>query len=152
MAAFGSVPGEIRTPDRRLRRALLYPAELLRHFTETFMYCMYLNPLNKTFIIIVGFQRKVNYFRINMYSFFFSYIAGLLPYVKTTGNHMELHFYSFPLKNFSPRKKVRFHKKQPNPLKGFGRFGSVPGEIRTPDRRLRRALLYPAELLRHFMI
>lgn len=25
------VPGEIRTPDRRLRRALLYPAELLGH-------------------------------------------------------------------------------------------------------------------------
>ena len=25
------VPGEIRTPDPRLRRALLYPAELLRH-------------------------------------------------------------------------------------------------------------------------
>ncbi len=24
-----NVPGEIRTPDRRLRRALLYPAELL---------------------------------------------------------------------------------------------------------------------------
>jgi hypothetical protein len=25
------VPGAIRTPDRRLRRALLYPAELLGH-------------------------------------------------------------------------------------------------------------------------
>ena len=25
------VPGEIRTPDPRLRRALLYPAELLGH-------------------------------------------------------------------------------------------------------------------------
>ncbi len=25
------VPGEIRTPDRRLRRPLLYPAELLGH-------------------------------------------------------------------------------------------------------------------------
>ncbi len=29
-------------------------------------------------------------------------------------------------------------------------FG-VPGRIRTCDRRLRRALLYPAELLRHYM-
>ena len=87
------------------------------------------------------------------YIIFFSYIAGLLPFEKTIGNHMELHFYSFPLKNISPRKRVRSHKKkQPNPLKGFGLFGSVPGEIRTPDRRLRRALLYPAELLRHFMI
>lgn len=27
----------------------------------------------------------------------------------------------------------------------------VPGAIRTPDRRLRRALLYPAELLGHHM-
>lgn len=27
----------------------------------------------------------------------------------------------------------------------------VPGEIRTPDRRLRRPLLYPAELLRQFL-
>ncbi len=38
-----SVPGEIRTPDRRLRRPLLYPAELLGHsikiifdFADTF--------------------------------------------------------------------------------------------------------------------
>lgn len=31
MAFFISVPGEIRTPDPRLRRALLYPAELLGH-------------------------------------------------------------------------------------------------------------------------
>ena len=29
----------------------------------------------------------------------------------------------------------------------YDKYG-VPGEIRTPDRRLRRALLYPAELLR----
>ncbi len=28
------VPGEIRTPDPRLRRALLYPAELLRRFVQ----------------------------------------------------------------------------------------------------------------------
>lgn len=28
---FQYVPGEIRTPDRRLRRPLLYPAELLGH-------------------------------------------------------------------------------------------------------------------------
>ncbi len=29
--AFANVPGGIRTPDRRLRRPLLYPAELLGH-------------------------------------------------------------------------------------------------------------------------
>src|SRR5690606_27791947 len=29
------VPGAIRTPDRRLRRALLYPAELLGHCFQT---------------------------------------------------------------------------------------------------------------------
>ena len=42
-------------------------------------------------------------------------------------------------------------------IKGFSNFNpnesyvdGVPGEIRTPDRRLRRPLLYPAELLGHF--
>ena len=30
------------------------------------------------------------------------------------------------------------------------RFIDVPGGIRTPDRTLRRRMLYPAELLRHF--
>ena len=30
----------------------------------------------------------------------------------------------------------------------YKKFKNVPGGIRTPDRRLRRALLYPAELLR----
>lgn len=30
-------------------------------------------------------------------------------------------------------------------------FPSVPGEIRTPDRTLRRRMLYPAELLGHSM-
>lgn len=32
------------------------------------------------------------------------------------------------------------------------RFNYVPGEIRTPDRRLRRPLLYPAELLGHVVM
>ncbi len=35
-----------------------------------------------------------------------------------------------------------------NGREAFSRF-YVPGAIRTPDRRLRRALLYPAELLGH---
>lgn len=32
------VPGGIRTPDRRLRRPLLYPAELLRHDVVSYVF------------------------------------------------------------------------------------------------------------------
>ena len=32
LATKNGVPGGIRTPDTRLRRAMLYPAELLRQF------------------------------------------------------------------------------------------------------------------------
>ncbi len=42
------------------------------------------------------------------------------------------------------------NKKPLMKIRGF--FTSVPGEIRTPDRRLRRPLLYPAELLGHVFI
>jgi hypothetical protein len=42
----------------------------------------------------------------------------------------------------------RRKKKKPLLCKGFFE-SNVPGEIRTPDRRLRRPLLYPAELLGH---
>ena len=37
-------------------------------------------------------------------------------------------------------------------LKSYHDKGDVPGEIRTPDPRLRRALLYPAELLGHIIL
>ena len=37
MYVLDGVPGEIRTPDRRLRRPLLYPAELLGQFLERVM-------------------------------------------------------------------------------------------------------------------
>lgn len=37
-AFFSDVPGEIRTPDRRLRRPLLYPAELLGHDVVLFRF------------------------------------------------------------------------------------------------------------------
>lgn len=32
MVCINGVPGEIRTPDRTLRRRMLYPAELLGHY------------------------------------------------------------------------------------------------------------------------
>lgn len=32
---------------------------------------------------------------------------------------------------------------------GYVIYDGVPGEIRTPDRTLRRRMLYPAELLGH---
>lgn len=34
-------------------------------------------------------------------------------------------------------------------IAGLFNKNGIPGEIRTPDRRLRRPLLYPAELPRH---
>jgi hypothetical protein len=37
-----SVPGEIRTPDRRLRRPLLYPAELLGHVFHTIQFRIFI--------------------------------------------------------------------------------------------------------------
>jgi hypothetical protein len=37
-----SVPGEIRTPDRRLRRPLLYPAELLGHVSHTIQFHIFI--------------------------------------------------------------------------------------------------------------
>ncbi len=47
---------------------------------------------------------------------------------------------------------VFLQKKILNCLRIFLFQTGVPGEIRTPDPRLRRALLYPAELLRHLFL
>ena len=63
------VPGEIRTPDRTLRRRMLYPAELLGHdniFNDKFYYirlmikCQHKN--------ITYFLREATYFPPLVYS------------------------------------------------------------------------------------
>ena len=51
------VPGEIRTRDPRLRRALLYPAELRRQLMQQIHYTIYLQK-NQTF-------KKKHYKKIN---------------------------------------------------------------------------------------
>ncbi len=60
-------------------------------------------------------------------------------------------FYRF----FQDSPKMKNDRKRGH-IKGFGNVNpnrsyvsGVPGETRTPDRRLRRPLLYPAELLGH---
>jgi hypothetical protein len=50
--------------------------------------------------------------------------------------------------NFDPNGHQK-NKKTRNESRVFMSELYVPGAIRTPDRRLRRALLYPAELLGH---
>ena len=54
-------------------------------------------------------------------------------------------------KNKKTHKKIRLYIIQ-RILKSYYDNDDVPGEIRTPDRRLRRALLYPAELLGHIIL
>ena len=43
-------PGGIRTPDPRLRRALLYPAELQTHFARTHSILAYIRAFCQHFI------------------------------------------------------------------------------------------------------
>ncbi len=54
-------------------------------------------------------------------------------------------------KDKKTHKKIRLYIIQ-RILKSYYDNDDVPGEIRTPDPRLRRALLYPAELLGHIIL
>lgn len=56
------VPGEIRTPDRTLRRRMLYPAELLGHCNKDIFY--YISQLTKC----QHFNKKITEERVSLSS------------------------------------------------------------------------------------
>ena len=47
---------------------------------------------------------------------------------------------------YEPFKPTTTHKKEKKTISSLNLLNGVPGAIRTPDRSLRRGLLYPAEL------
>ena len=73
-------------------------------------------------------------------------IPYLLPFFKIKNKEMHhtiRYKKSFYFDVYFSHKKSRIN---------YPAFSDVPEGIRTPDRRLRRPLLYPAELLRHYLI
>lgn len=83
---FFYVPGGIRTPDRRLRRALLYPAELLRH--EFF----------QAKLILSYAYRNIKHFILNYFSYmifggsnvFFIIFKVMLEYQENSKNRSTI--------------------------------------------------------------
>ncbi len=79
---FFDVPGGIRTPDRRLRRPLLYPAELLRHgIFQAKMIISYVKKYIKCFILSL-----FSYMIFGGRNVFFFLIKVMLEYQKNSEN------------------------------------------------------------------
>ncbi len=99
---------------------------------------------------LVGLSMEDSKFPVN---FGFTYFKHIYPFVKFVN---KKHLYLFICFLFFQKKKMlqTLKNKDLKHLHMVQTFSfrtlDVPGEIRTPDRTLRRRMLYPAELLGHY--